>query len=79
MNFVIHGGSGDLAHRKLLSALCDALVNNQLPAVFVTIGATRESLDDNTYRRRIETGARAVQSDAAAGEALRRLPAIVRY
>lgn len=79
VNFVIYGGTGDLAHRKLLPALFSAFVHSELPADFVIVGAARESLDDNAFRARVEASVRAAHGDAAAGEALGRFLSIVRY
>ena len=57
VNFVIYGGTGDLAHRKLLPALFSAFVHSELPDDFVMVGAARESLDDNAFRVRVEASA----------------------
>ena len=48
---VIFGGAGDLSHRKLLPALYNLLVDNQLPDQFAILGFSMEQLDDDGYRK----------------------------
>jgi glucose-6-phosphate 1-dehydrogenase len=52
--FVLFGGTGDLAKRKIIPALFSAFVNGRLDASFQFIGAAREKMDDNEYRTRVE-------------------------
>ena len=78
-NFVIYGGTGDLAHRKLLPALFTAFVHGELPRDFVIVGAARESLDDAGFRARVEGSVRAAVEVSRQEDALARFLAIVRY
>lgn len=52
--FVLFGGTGDLAKRKIIPALFSAFVNGRLDASFQFIGAAREKIDDAEYRSRVE-------------------------
>jgi glucose-6-phosphate 1-dehydrogenase len=47
---VIFGGAGDLAHRKLLPALCNLHFDRLLPERFAIVGVGRKEYDDNSYR-----------------------------
>jgi glucose-6-phosphate 1-dehydrogenase len=49
-DFVVFGGTGDLALRKLLPALYHREREHQLPREFRIIGASRSPLDDDGYR-----------------------------
>jgi glucose-6-phosphate 1-dehydrogenase len=49
-DFVVFGGTGDLALRKLLPALYHREREHQLPRDFRIIGASRSHLDDEGYR-----------------------------
>jgi glucose-6-phosphate 1-dehydrogenase len=49
-DFVVFGGTGDLALRKLLPALYHREREHQLPRDFRIIGASRSHLDDDGYR-----------------------------
>jgi glucose-6-phosphate 1-dehydrogenase len=51
--FVLFGGTGDLAKRKIIPALYSAFVNNRLDASFSFIGAAREQLSDEEFRLRV--------------------------
>lgn len=51
--FVLFGGTGDLAKRKLIPALYSAFVNGRLDAQFQFIGAAREAISDQEYRQRV--------------------------
>src|SRR5271170_7030352 len=48
---VIFGGAGDLSHRKLLPALYNLMVDNELPDQFAILGFSMEQLDDDGYRQ----------------------------
>ncbi len=50
VTIVIFGGSGDLAHRKLLPALYNLSVDGLLPSRFAVVGAGRKDLTDQAYR-----------------------------
>ena len=50
-DFVVFGGTGDLALRKLLPALYHRERAHQLPYDFRIIGASRSDLDDEGYKR----------------------------
>ncbi|HTD05037.1 glucose-6-phosphate dehydrogenase [Undibacterium sp.] len=51
--FVLFGGTGDLAKRKIIPALFSAFVNGRLDKNFMFIGAAREALADEEFRRRV--------------------------
>jgi len=51
--FVLFGGTGDLAKRKIIPALYSAFVNGRLDSNFKFIGAARENLQDEEYRQRV--------------------------
>lgn len=51
---VIFGASGDLTKRKLIPALYDLYKQNLLPKNFAVVGASRSSLSDNEFRKKIE-------------------------
>lgn len=51
--FVLFGGTGDLAKRKIIPALFSAFVNGRLDASFRFIGAAREALSDDDFRQRV--------------------------
>jgi glucose-6-phosphate 1-dehydrogenase len=52
----IFGGSGDLAHRKLLPALYNLFLDNYLPDNFLIVGIGRTEYSDATYRTYIKEG-----------------------
>ena len=52
----IFGGSGDLAHRKLLPALYNLYLDKYLPDNFFIIGIGRTDYTDATYRTYIKDG-----------------------
>ncbi len=51
--FVLFGGTGDLAKRKIIPALYSAFVNGRLATDFQFIGAAREALSDEVFRARV--------------------------
>ncbi|GGC85407.1 glucose-6-phosphate dehydrogenase [Undibacterium terreum] len=51
--FVLFGGTGDLAKRKIIPALFSAFVNGRLDKNFMFIGAAREALADEDFRQRV--------------------------
>jgi len=53
---VIFGASGDLTVRKLIPALFELYKIDSLPNNFVIVGASRSSLDDESFRQRIQDG-----------------------
>ncbi len=54
--FVIFGGGGDLAWRKLIPALYNLFLDGRLPARFKVLGTGRNQLSDESYRRRLREG-----------------------
>ena len=50
MTIVIFGGSGDLAHRKLLPALYNLQVDGLLPRQFAVVSIGRRDYTDDVYR-----------------------------
>lgn len=52
----IFGGSGDLAHRKLLPALYNLYLDKYLPSDFFIVGIGRTDYSDTTYRAYIKEG-----------------------
>lgn len=70
-DFVIFGGTGDLAMRKLLPALLQRVRDGQLPSSSRIIAVSRAGLDDTGYRDKVRgalpqftTGATAEEIDA---------------
>ncbi|MGH7907295.1 MAG: glucose-6-phosphate dehydrogenase, partial [Candidatus Binataceae bacterium] len=53
---VIFGGAGDLSHRKLLPALYNLCVDNELPESFGIVAFSMEELDDESYRNFARSG-----------------------
>jgi glucose-6-phosphate 1-dehydrogenase len=47
---VIFGGSGDLAHRKIVPALYNLELNRMLPQQFAVVGVSRSEYSDDEYR-----------------------------
>ncbi|HZD38956.1 MAG TPA: glucose-6-phosphate dehydrogenase, partial [Actinomycetes bacterium] len=47
---VIFGGSGDLAHRKIIPALYNLELNRLLPQHFAVVGVSRSPYSDDEYR-----------------------------
>ena len=56
VTFVIFGGAGDLAHRKLLPALYNLHLDGLLPPRVAIVGVGRSGLDDNAYREFAKDG-----------------------
>jgi glucose-6-phosphate 1-dehydrogenase len=54
--FVIFGASGDLAWRKLIPALYNLYLDEQLPAQLAVIGIGRKSLDDREFCAHLHDG-----------------------
>jgi glucose-6-phosphate 1-dehydrogenase len=54
--FVIFGGSGDLAERKLVPALYNLFENKLLPQRFAVIGLGRKPFNDQTYQQKLADG-----------------------
>ena len=52
-DYVVFGGTGDLAHRKLLPALFHRYVDGQIPANSRIIAASIEALESPAYRERV--------------------------
>ncbi|WP_017933004.1 glucose-6-phosphate dehydrogenase [Nocardioides sp. Iso805N] len=52
-DFVVFGGTGDLALRKLLPALYQCVVEDRLPADTRVIAVSRSELDDDAYRSQV--------------------------
>jgi glucose-6-phosphate 1-dehydrogenase len=53
-DLVVFGGTGDLAMRKLMPALYHRDRDNQLPLEARIIGISRQKLDDDAYRLKVE-------------------------
>jgi glucose-6-phosphate 1-dehydrogenase len=53
---VVFGGSGDLAHRKLLPALYDLAYEGQLPERYAIVGSGGSRIDDGDFRERARLG-----------------------
>ncbi|MET0635501.1 MAG: glucose-6-phosphate dehydrogenase [Chitinophagaceae bacterium] len=52
----IFGGSGDLANRKLIPALYNLYIDNQLPEKFMVIGVGRTEFTEEVYREKLLDG-----------------------
>jgi glucose-6-phosphate 1-dehydrogenase len=53
---VIFGGSGDLAHRKLIPALYNLFLDRWLPQQFAVVGLDRYENNDDGYRQHLRDG-----------------------
>lgn len=53
---VIFGGTGDLAHRKLIPAFYNLYVDNRMADNFAIFGLGRTELDDEKYREELSEG-----------------------
>src|SRR5690625_2722753 len=53
---VIFGGSGDLTNRKLIPALYNLFLENQLPEKFTIIGLGRTEYSDEEFRKHLSKG-----------------------
>ena len=51
--FIIFGGSGDLARRKLVPALFHLYNNDLLPENYAILGLGRKPFDDNSFRQKM--------------------------
>ncbi|PRC94489.1 glucose-6-phosphate dehydrogenase [Solimicrobium silvestre] len=51
--FVLFGGTGDLAKRKIIPALYSAFLNGRLDSNFTFVGAAREAISDDEFRERV--------------------------
>jgi len=49
-DYVVFGGTGDLARRKLLPALYHRLKDGQIPAGSRVMGVSRREMSDDAYR-----------------------------
>ncbi len=49
-DYIVFGGTGDLAERKLIPALFRRFVDGQIPQISRIIGAARGEMDTNAYR-----------------------------
>ena len=49
-DYVVFGGTGDLARRKLLPALYQRLKDSQIPDGSRIIGVSRRDMSDDAYR-----------------------------
>jgi glucose-6-phosphate 1-dehydrogenase len=56
VTIVIFGGSGDLAHRKLLPALYNLHLDGLLPPRMAIVGVGRKDMDDEAYREFAKDG-----------------------
>jgi len=68
--FVIFGGAGDLARRKLLPTLFSMYARGNMPRTFEIIAFGRQELDHERYRRMIEE---TLETSEETGEASREL------
>ncbi|MFA7358749.1 MAG: glucose-6-phosphate dehydrogenase, partial [Bacteroidales bacterium] len=53
---VIFGASGDLTVRKLIPALFNLFMKEQMPEHFVVLGLGRTAMDDEHFRQQMESG-----------------------
>jgi glucose-6-phosphate 1-dehydrogenase len=59
-DYVVFGGTGDLARRKLLPALYQRGLDRQLPSEARIIGISRRSLTSDEYRTEVKNALQAV-------------------
>jgi glucose-6-phosphate 1-dehydrogenase len=78
--FVLFGGTGDLAKRKIIPALYSAFVNGRLDSDFSFIGAAREALTDDEFRLRVASSIETYAGKAnGSGEQLAAFLALTGY
>ncbi len=53
---IIFGAGGDLTRRKLVPALYNLLLDQQLPERFAIVGVARKHMEDDTFRQRLREG-----------------------
>src|SRR5437016_4776699 len=68
--FVLFGGTGDLAKRKIIPALYSAFVNERLDADFKLVAAAREPLSDEVFRESVVASIAGSDPDAKAAGTL---------
>ena len=69
-DFVIFGGAGDLAYRKLLPALYERHLDGQIPTVTRIIGVSRRHMSDDDYREATRRALNEHASDGTRDEAV---------
>ncbi len=69
-DFVIFGGAGDLAYRKLLPALYERHLDGQIPTVTRIVGVSRRHMSDAEYRAATRKALTAHSNGSAADEAV---------
>lgn len=67
-DFVIFGGTGDLAIRKLIPALYHRYIDGQIPEFFRILCVSRSDLDDDSYRSLLEERLTKIGAVADPGE-----------
>ncbi|WP_026381692.1 glucose-6-phosphate dehydrogenase [Afifella pfennigii] len=79
-DYVVFGGTGDLARRKLLPALYHRMLDGQLPPEGRIIAASRRQMSDAEYRAMTETALKEfVPQDAREEEALQAFLKMLSY
>ena len=69
-DFVVFGGAGDLAYRKLLPALYERHLDGQIPTVTRIIGVSRRQMSDADYREATRRALKEHASDGTGDEAV---------
>ena len=81
--FVLFGGAGDLAWRKLVPALFDLYMGNGLPRQFGLLGVDRNGMNNASFRRRLQHGvlkfSRSARTKAKDGRTWRRFSESINY
>lgn len=76
---VIHGGSGDLATRKLLPTLFGLFQQGELPGTFAIVGVGLPALSDEAYRGIVSGACRTALADGFAQDAWDRFGTRLHY
>jgi glucose-6-phosphate 1-dehydrogenase len=69
-DFIVFGGAGDLAYRKLLPALYERHLDGQIPTVTRIIGVSRRQMSDADYREATRRALKEHASDGTRDEAV---------
>jgi glucose-6-phosphate 1-dehydrogenase len=76
---VILGGAGDLSHRKLLPALYNLSLDEQLPQRFAILGFSLEELNDESYRALARSGIEQFSRQPLTEEAWQKFAPLVHF
>ncbi|MBZ8134985.1 glucose-6-phosphate dehydrogenase [Afifella sp. IM 167] len=79
-DYVVFGGTGDLARRKLLPALYHRMLDGQIPEESRIVAVSRRKMTDDEYRAMTEEALREfVQPDAGSAEVMQKFLQMLSY